>query len=328
MRHKHALVLGKFHNPHKGHIALMKYAASIADKLTVLVCDTGNAPVYVGTRVRWIEEELFANPNIEVMVLDTADMCQREDSNMETSKEYADVIMEAYPTVDVFVGSEQYIHMMAEAADIDGIVYDRDRTQNPYSSTKVREGAFEGYCSAAKMNLVRTIHVVGPESTGKTELCKRLAKHFNCDWVPETQREWFEMVDPSGYYTPDMLIQGILMQSAARISKIRKAKTPLLIVDSDSITTRAYAHQTFGHAPTLITQVCKTERPTLTLVCAPTVEFVQDGTRLNEKKREKLYQSMSDMCRTFRPGKYVRITADYYEERFNQAVRAIDNVIS
>ena len=328
MTYKHALVLGKFNNPHKGHIALMKFAATKAEYLTVLICETSKDPVDALKRMKWIKNELYANPNIEVVVLNTEHLCQREDSNEQTSKQYADMAMARWPTLDVFVGSEDYIHMMADAVGIDGIVYDKERKNYPISSTAVREGEFEKYCPAAKADLVKSIHVIGPESAGKTELCKRLAKHFGCNWVPETHRRIFEIAGDDSYFTPDLLVQGALMHKAVQTTYIRQAKKPLLIVDSDSITTRAYAHIALGHSPNLVTQICKNEKPHLTLVCSPEVGFVQDGTRMNEDRRTRLFESMRGMCNTFRKDRYVVITSGDYEERFKQAVGAINATLS
>ena len=40
-------------------------------------------------------------------------------------------------------------------------------------------------------NLVRVV-LFGPESTGKTTLAQRLAKHYNTQWVPEFMREYLQ----------------------------------------------------------------------------------------------------------------------------------------
>jgi nicotinamide riboside kinase len=37
---------------------------------------------------------------------------------------------------------------------------------------------------------IRKIVVIGPESTGKSTLCERLALHFRTKWVPEFAREY------------------------------------------------------------------------------------------------------------------------------------------
>ena len=42
---------------------------------------------------------------------------------------------------------------------------------------------------------VKRIVVLGPESTGKTALCKQLSEYFNTIWVPEYAREYVENIN-------------------------------------------------------------------------------------------------------------------------------------
>ncbi|MEP6627267.1 MAG: ATP-binding protein [Ginsengibacter sp.] len=42
------------------------------------------------------------------------------------------------------------------------------------------------------MEAIKKIVVIGPESTGKSTLCKNLAAHYNSLWVPEYAREYLE----------------------------------------------------------------------------------------------------------------------------------------
>ena len=38
--------------------------------------------------------------------------------------------------------------------------------------------------------MLKKIVVIGPESTGKSSLCKLLAEHYNTLWCPEYAREY------------------------------------------------------------------------------------------------------------------------------------------
>jgi nicotinamide riboside kinase len=42
------------------------------------------------------------------------------------------------------------------------------------------------------METIKKFVVIGPESTGKSTLCKQLAAHYNTLWVPEYAREYLE----------------------------------------------------------------------------------------------------------------------------------------
>ena len=39
---------------------------------------------------------------------------------------------------------------------------------------------------------MKKVALIGPESTGKTTLCKQLAQHFKTEWVPEYASTYIE----------------------------------------------------------------------------------------------------------------------------------------
>ena len=55
------------------------------------------------------------------------------------------------------------------------------------------------------MHPVKKIVVIGPESTGKTTLCARLAEQFHSQWVPEYAREYL-LAHGKSYSLEDLLV--------------------------------------------------------------------------------------------------------------------------
>ncbi len=53
------------------------------------------------------------------------------------------------------------------------------------------------------MNKLKSIAIIGPESTGKSELCQQLAAHFQTEWVPEFARFYLDRLDRA-YEKPDL----------------------------------------------------------------------------------------------------------------------------
>ena len=41
--------------------------------------------------------------------------------------------------------------------------------------------------------MIKKIVAIGPESTGKSTLCRQLAMHFNAHWCPEYAREYLHL---------------------------------------------------------------------------------------------------------------------------------------
>ena len=45
------------------------------------------------------------------------------------------------------------------------------------------------------MSTIKKVAVIGPESTGKSELCQHLATHYQTEWVPEFARFYLDRLD-------------------------------------------------------------------------------------------------------------------------------------
>ncbi|MEQ6167186.1 ATP-binding protein [Ekhidna sp. MALMAid0563] len=43
--------------------------------------------------------------------------------------------------------------------------------------------------------MIKRIAIIGPESTGKSELCQHLARHYDTEWVPEYARFYIDRLD-------------------------------------------------------------------------------------------------------------------------------------
>ena len=61
-----AFVFGKFLPFHKGHEAMINFALSKCDFLTVLVCCSDKEPFPENVRKNWIEKNFASQKNIEV----------------------------------------------------------------------------------------------------------------------------------------------------------------------------------------------------------------------------------------------------------------------
>lgn len=97
------------------------------------------------------------------------------------------------------------------------------------------------------------IAVYGPESTGKTELATRLATHFGAPLVPEYARERW---DEQGALTLEDMLPVALEQwrredEAARAvcNVIRYKRPPLVICDTDALTTMLWSDLLYGTTP-------------------------------------------------------------------------------
>src|SRR5207245_8375018 len=89
----------------------------------------------------------------------------------------------------------------------------------------------------------------GAESTGKTELAKELAKHFDAPWVPEYSRQYAERVNRELSYMDVTPIAHGQMELEERVAAEARH---LLILDTDLLSTVVYSRHHFGACPAIV----------------------------------------------------------------------------
>ncbi len=96
---------------------------------------------------------------------------------------------------------------------------------------------------------VRRIAVYGPESTGKTTLAEKLAAHFHAPLVAEYARERWDA--QGGLSLADMLpvAQEQWRREDAAVRQAQAAGTPLVICDTDALTTMLWSDLLYGTTP-------------------------------------------------------------------------------
>ncbi|MFM2135191.1 MAG: hypothetical protein RL021_591 [Bacteroidota bacterium] len=133
----------------------------------------------------------------------------------------------------------------------------------------------------SERRLIR-IAVLGPESTGKTELCNYLANHFNTTWVPEYARAYLQ--NRPGNYTREDILYCASGQRALEDAKASEADC-YLFCDTDMINFKVWMTDKFGSAPDWITADIL-NRYDAYLLTSPDIPFVSDPMRENPERRE------------------------------------------
>src|SRR5436190_5903808 len=81
---------------------------------------------------------------------------------------------------------------------------------------------------------IKKIVAIGPESTGKSTLCKQVAEHFHTFWCPEYAREYL-FTYGKNYTYEDLLIiaKGQLQLEDEYLEKVRSMKYEVRNADKD-----------------------------------------------------------------------------------------------
>ena len=205
------------------------------------------------------------------------------------------------------------------------------------------------------MEEVKKIVVIGPESTGKSMLCQRLAAHFNTLWVPEYAREYLEKNGPSYTYDDLLTISKGQIKSEEKIEKeIRKRTSEQFIthnsqltntqskdyipnspftihhshffIDTDMHVMKVWAEFVFNRCHNWILNRIAERRYDLYLLCNIDLPWMEDPLREHpdQKIRQKLFLHYRDMM--IHQSAPWQIISGNYDERFAKGVAAVNSL--
>lgn len=241
-----ALVIGKFQPLHKGHLALIDYAALQVEKVAVCVTAHDREIISIDQRIKWLTESYDDNPSIIVrgVSYDPDKLNESSVSDMKSSEEWADYlkgILDDFSEIDVIIGSEMYVKFMADYIGIDHLIYDEHRTNLNISATDIKGDIIRywDYLSpAAKRTYVKHICICGSESTGKSTTCKRLEEEYGfITMIPEIGRC---LVGKSEICATSTLKKIFSIHNDLLRAVIHEPPTPIILWDTDNITTLSY----------------------------------------------------------------------------------------
>ena len=134
------------------------------------------------------------------------------------------------------------------------------------------------------------IVLTGPECSGKTTLAAALAEHFGAPWVPEAARRFVE--------TSPGALSAETVEPIARLSlrledELLVGAPPLLVRDTDLVSTVVYAHHYYGHCPAWVEREALARRADLYLLGRPDLPWTPDGVRDRPTQREALFTAFA-----------------------------------
>lgn len=301
---KKALVIGKFQPLHKGHMALIDFAKQNALTVDMLVTAHDQEEIPFPQRLQWAEETYANDPQVNVFgyLYDPNALNPSSESNLDSSKSWADYLMEVHAgmtEVDVIIGSERYVQFMADYLGISYLIYDEKRENLTVSATLVKTDLVRhwDYLSpAVKRSYVRHICICGSESTGKSTTCKRIEEnHEFVTMIPEIGRC---LVGKSELCTMAALQNIYSIHHQLLSAVIFDPPTPVIVWDTDSITTISYFNYLYPGTPlTTLKEKCDGSGKDMIhkadkyYFFASNIAFKDDGTRFSEEEARQLSDS-------------------------------------
>jgi NadR type nicotinamide-nucleotide adenylyltransferase len=178
------------------------------------------------------------------------------------------------------------------------------------------------------MSALKKIVLIGPESTGKSVLCEKLAQHYHSVWCPEYAREYLIVLDHK--YTYDDLL--VIAKNQAQLAKeytddaVAK-KLSTIFFDTDMYVMKVWCEVVFGKCHQWIIDQTKQQQNDLYLLCKPDIPWIKDDLREypDLKMRERLYAIYKEMLNN-QSAPWVEISGNY-DKRFEKAIQAVDKIL-
>jgi HTH-type transcriptional repressor of NAD biosynthesis genes len=319
------LVLGKFYPLTKGHQYLIETARSRCRNLYVAVGSRASEQIPSSVRAGWIRQ-LYPDARV-VVQSNTLPYFPKECS---TPHEFYMIWTKALQEVcggrspDALFTSEEYGDVTAQCLRCVHVMVDRARTHVPICATRVRESPFacwEFLDPVVQRYFNKTVCVIGPESTGKSTLCKQLACHFNTVWQPEWARDYLGDRHCE-YEDMEIIARGHFGEHASYKARANK----ILVMDTDAITTLAFSEHYYGRTPPYVRDLADRmhEYVDLYLFTDIDVPWVPDTSRdlgAPEQRQAMRQYLLVQLERRNLP--YALIKGDW-GDRFRLAVEAIE----
>jgi len=172
---------------------------------------------------------------------------------------------------------------------------------------------------------MKKIVVIGPESTGKSSLCKALAEHYKTSWCTEYARTYLE--EKGNEYTYDDLLKIAKGQLALEDEKAAEASNGVYFIDTNMYVMQVWCEYVFERCHHFIIDEIVERKYDLYLLCNVDLPWVFDELREypDEQSRKELYCYYKElMINQTIP--WVNISGGY-DERLNKAIKAVDSII-
>ena len=170
---------------------------------------------------------------------------------------------------------------------------------------------------------MKRVVLTGSESTGKTTLAERLARHYRVSWVPEFVRDYAEAKGaPLDASDVDAIARGQIAREDDYQSRAARNDERVLIGDTDLLSTAVYAAHYYGRAPDWIVEAAHNRRPGLYLLLDIDLPWIPDPQRDRGHLRSEM-QALFRAAVEASGAPFVLVSGDS-ATRFTSACAAID----
>ncbi len=328
-RFKNGLVLGKFMPCQNGHIYLIYSAAEQCETTHVMICSDETQPIDGKLRYGWLCEIFKDKPNIKIIWCTDENPQYPEDCDTVDNfynKYWVPSVYNHVKELDVVFTSEEYGDEFARYLGIQHVQVDQPRSHYAVSATAVRNDPYTNWSFIPKVvrsYYTKRVVIVGPESTGKSTLVKKLSYHYSSTYVEEYGRTYTEVTGTKNLRDVDFF--NIAFGHKLSVNNAIKKGEKVIFVDTEAVTTKVFGQmylKDFDAAP--LDGIIDNQVYDLYLLLDIDVPWVDDGTRdFPNERHNHLNKLKAEFEAKGIP--YVLIGGDY-KERFDKSVVEVDKL--
>jgi NadR type nicotinamide-nucleotide adenylyltransferase len=170
------------------------------------------------------------------------------------------------------------------------------------------------------------IVITGSECVGKTTLADQLAAHYGTLSVPEFARGYAERMDaPLTVHDVEPIARGQVALEQEYLARAREAGHPLVVHDTDLLSTVAYSHHYYGDCPPFVEALASARRADQYLLLDIDVPWVPDGVRDRGERRHDVHTCFRETLARFDVP--FTIVQGSWDDRLRAAVAEIDRLL-
>lgn len=322
-KYKTGFVLGKFCPLHKGHMLLIETALSNVEQLYIVVDNIMDDVIAVSKRIRWVKREYP-----EAIVLTQPHPLPQDPSETpEFWNIWRETLCALLPEkIDAVFASETYGNRLAKELNAEFIMVDCERQRVPISATSIRSDIVKNWqylSDSAKVDLMTTICVFGPESTGKSTLTKQLAEYFKAPYVDEYAETVIRSKNGDiTFGDMELIVRG----HHENIQCVKSMLPPILFIDTDAIASKIWSNELFGKESLIIEEYIAKQDFTHYLLLDVDLPWQDDVHRYRPDNRKDFFTRCKREL-DYR-GKSYSVISGFGEERTQNAVTIVRRLLT
>ncbi|WP_239739150.1 multifunctional transcriptional regulator/nicotinamide-nucleotide adenylyltransferase/ribosylnicotinamide kinase NadR [Proteus penneri] len=339
------VIFGKFYPLHTGHIYLIQRACSQVDELHVILChdeprdknlfinSAMSQQPTVSDRLRWLLQTFKYQKNIRIHEFDEHGIEPQPHGWEMWSEGIKAFLHEKQITPDFIYtsereDSEQYNSFLG----IETVLIDPERSFMNISGSQIRQAPFkywEYIPTEVKPFFVRTVAILGGESSGKSTLVNKLANIFNTTSAWEYGRDYvFSHLGGDEMALQYSDYDKIALGHAQYIDFAVKYANKVAFVDTDFVTTQAFCLRYEGKEHPFVQALIDEYRFDLVILLENNTPWVADGLRsLGSDKDRRRFQTLLMEMLDKNNIEYIKVNSPDYDERFLSCVELVRELL-